>query len=57
MKKIVSLMLVLVLVISFVPEALGAAVGDREAVSESYTGAVADSTDLLFEFDNREKDQ
>ena len=57
MKKSVSLFLSLVLLLSLATGVYGAPMGDREAEPETYTGTLSDSTDLLFEFDNREKDQ
>ena len=57
LKKLISMILVLASVLSLVPGAFGAPAGEAEAKPEAYSGTLSDSTDLLFEFDNREKDQ
>ena len=57
LKKLISMILVLASLLSLVPGAFGAPAGEAEAKPEAYSGILSDSTDLLFEFDNREKDQ
>ena len=55
-RKLLSLILSFVVLCSGVLPVFGAGTGDREASVRSYTGTPGD-TDLLFEFDNRTKDQ
>lgn len=56
-RKIVSFLLVLAILLPTVSGVLGTSMQGREETVKSYTGKLNDSTDLLFEFDNREKDQ
>ena len=56
-RKMLSLFLILAVLLSVMPAALAAPVQGREESVESYSSTLSDTTDLLFEFDNRDKDK
>ena len=56
-KRGISLLLILALLFFCVPTVLGAKVQEREEGVASYNSTLSDATDLLFEFNNGEKDQ
>ena len=57
MKKLFCFFLSLVLLLSATSTTFGVSVSTEEAETDSYAGTLSESTDLLFEFDNRETDQ
>ncbi len=57
MKKLLSLLLILGVLLSVMPAAWGAPVQGREESVESYNSTLSETKDLLFEFDNRDKDK
>ena len=57
MKKLLSFLLILGMLVSLMPTVWGAPVQGREESVESYNSTLTDTTDLLFEFDNRDKDK
>ena len=56
-KKFLAYLLTLAVLLSLVPAVWAAPVGEREEGADSYSGTLDNSTDLLFEFDNRTEDQ
>ncbi|MBR4308609.1 MAG: phosphodiester glycosidase family protein [Oscillospiraceae bacterium] len=57
MKKFLACLLTLAVLLSLVPTVWAAPGGEREEGAEAYSGTLDNSTDLLFEFDNRAEDQ
>ena len=56
-RKMLSLLLILAVLLSVIPAALAAPVQGREENVESYNSTLSETKDLLFEFDNRDKDK
>ena len=56
-KKLIATALILAMLLSLMPTANAAPVDVGALSTNSYPGTLSDTSDLLFEFDNREKDQ